>query len=179
MVSLLPHTYDSYKYICLCTNLHICTWYSKYSQHHTPVPHSPSTHLDSLEVAGDLLSLGCLFSSFEASDPRRDQKPLTVGEAATPAAAPCPMLPLLLLLLRFMGRGERGVEGPAGCMGSLEGLGVTGPLPVSPAPPPSPSSRLRFGESLTEELEPRPESRHATLQKAQQQEEEEEEEEMI
>ena len=146
-----------------------------------PVPRKISrrkvtvTHLDSLEVAGDLLSLGCLFSSpFEASEPRRDQNPFTVGEERA-IPAPCPILPLLLLLLRFMGRGERGVEGPAGCMGSPGGLGVTGPLPASPPPPPpSPSSLLKFGESLTEELDPRPESLHATLEEEEEEEEEEE-----
>ena len=118
-------------------------------------------------MAGDLLNFGCLFSSpFEASDPRRDQNPFTVGEPARPTPAPCPILPLLLLLLRLMGRGDRGVEGPAGWRGSLGGFGVTGPLPESTwFAPASPSSRLRFGESLTEELEPRPESLHATLRR--------------
>lgn len=109
----------------------------------------------------------------EASDSLLERKPLTVGEERL-----CwPRFPLLLLLLLlFMGEGDGwGLRGAG--EGRVEVGAPSWPGAETLAPPGVPGalasasfssrlsrlSRLRLGESLTEELEPRPESRHATL----------------
>lgn len=128
------------------------------------------TYLESRESPVFLASLGCRRSSLllEASDSRLDLKPFTVGEESPTPPTLVLLLLLLLLLLggRGVGCGLRGVAGVGVVAAGVEWwsvvppvLGVPGTLPSA-----SPSSRLWFGESLTEELDPRPESRHATLQ---------------